>query len=126
MQQPLVEPERASDSPVALPEQIHNGTETVTRIRYPRLILYILRGALLIALTVALFASGVRVINLNAHALHFWSQNFNEPRPFLLIGLWALGLLILGLCSFVSLMKIARLLIQARRRPGNARRKAAS
>ncbi|HEX7736666.1 MAG TPA: hypothetical protein VF458_17590 [Ktedonobacteraceae bacterium] len=125
MQQPLVEPERAPDSPVALPEQIHDGTKPVTRFRYLRLILYLLRGALLTALTVVLFSNGVRIIRLNAHALSFFSQSFNEPRPFLLIGLWALTVLALSIFSFVSLVNIARLLLQVRHCPGSAQRKTA-
>lgn len=123
MQQPLVEPERAPGSPGALPEQTQNGTEPVTRFRYLQLTFYLLRGALLTALTVVFFFNGVRIINLNAHALSFFSQSFNEPRPFLLIGLWAIAVLALSIFSLVSLTKIARLLLQAKRRPGSAPRK---
>jgi len=125
MQQPLVEPERVSDSPVALPGQTHNGTEPVTRLRNRGLALYLLRGALLIALTVVLFSNGVRLIILNSHALSIWSQSFDEPRPFLLIGLWAIAVLLLGSFSLVTLVRIVRLLIQARRCAGRARHKVA-
>lgn len=95
------------------------------RLRYLRLLLYFLGSALLITLTVVLFSNGTRIIRQNAHILSRWSQNFTEPRPFLLIGLWALAVLTSGILALVSLVKFARLLIQVQRHSDKLQRKAA-
>ena len=117
MQHTLVELERTPDSPAALPQDVTIGNEPVTHSRYLRLYFCILRSALLLALTCAFFSYGAKIIRQNAKALGFFALNFNVPLPFLLIGLWSIGVLTLTIISIAALNKLYSQFNQLRTRP---------
>ena len=125
MQRTLVELERTPDSPAASSQYATAGKKAPPRLRHLRLYLYILRGVLLLTLTVTIFSNGVSTIRQNAKALGFFALNFNVPLPFLLIGLWSIVVLFLAIFSISTCVKICRMLNPLLRRPALTRRRAA-
>lgn len=109
MQHTLTELERTPDSSIAH-SQPATGKEPPASLSPLRLCLYILRGALMLALTFTIFYHGVTMIHQNAKALGFFVQNFDVPLPFLLIGLWGIAVLTTTILSIIALSKIVRLL----------------
>lgn len=109
MQHTLRELERTPGSPIARPQPV-TGKEPPAHPHRLRLYLYILRGALMLALTLALFYSGATIIRQNARALGFFSLNFDVPLPFLLIGLWSLTVITATILSIVAIRRIVILL----------------
>ena len=117
MQHTFTELERVPGSSTVQPHHVQAGKKRPGRSGSLRLFLYLLRASLLLALTGALFYSGVTIIRQHARALGFYTLNFDVPLPFLLIGLWSFIVLALASLSLVSLTQLGKQLRRHLRRP---------
>lgn len=125
MQHTLDELERTPDSLPASSQHTITGKKAPPRPRRLRLYLYILKGVLLLTLTLTTFSDGVHIISQNAKALGFFVLNFDVPLPFLLIGLWGIVVLVLAILSLTTIVKICVMLSPLVRRFELVRRRAA-
>lgn len=118
MRHTLVGVGQSPDSPSPLPQPVTKRNEPILRFHHLRLYFYILRGVLLLALTIVVFNSGATMIRQNSRVLGVFALNLDVPLPFLLIGLWGIALLALSIFFLTTLRKISRLLAQYLHRPG--------